>query len=191
MVIYTLDDVERVFGVTYTPDQRASLQDIPFSEDVLKACAGTHMLFPGFPISLLDVRAKQPGLFYSETGGWYANEPFAKDELVRPSWHLLRMEPVPESFGKNWDEQRKLLLSDEKVPSAALVAFATMLHFGVMKQRLFERCYVRTSDVDSDGNRVRVGGFDAGGFRVDAFWDGYRFDSLGVSSSRKFWTLSS
>ena len=185
MVIYTLDDVERVFGVTYTPDQRASLQDIPFSDDVLKACAGTHMLFPGYPLSLLDVRAKFTDLFFSKTGGWYENQAFVQVPLpVR--WHLLRMEPVPGSLGKNWDEQRKLLLSDEEVPSAVTVAFATMLHFGATKQRLFERCYVRTSDVDSDGNRVYVGRFDADGFFVDNYWYGYRYDGLGLSASRKF-----
>ena len=182
---YNLDDVERVFGVKYTPEQRASLKDIPFSDDVLKACAGTHMLFPGYPLSLLDVRAKFTDLFFSKTGGWYENQAFAQAPLpVR--WHLLRMEPVPESLGKNWDEQRKLLLSDEVVPTAALVAFATVLHFQSTKQRLFERCTVRMSDVDSDGDRVRVGDFDAGGFCVSGYWDGCRVGGLGVSASRKF-----
>ena len=184
-VCYTLDDVERVFGVTHSPEQKAARQNIPFTEDVLKACAGTHMLFPGFPLSLLEIRAKHADVF-SKMDCWYVNQPFAEDEPVRPSWHLLRMEPVPGSLGKSWDEQQKLLLPDEEVPSAALVAFATILHFEVMKQRLFERHYVRTSDVASGGRRVFVGVFDADGFLVGGDWDARRYGLLGVSSSRKF-----
>lgn len=175
---YTLEDVERAFGVTYTPVQRIALENIPFSEVVLKACVGTHMLFPGFPLSLLDIREKCKEHFYTKTGGWYSGEPFAKNMQVRPSWHLLRMEQVPDSLRKTWDEQKQLLLSDEEVPSSALVAYATMLHFGASKQRLFERCYVRTSDVDSGGGRVYVGFFDDDGF-------GVRGGSLGLASARK------
>ena len=183
---YTLDDVERIFGVTYTPEQRVALEKVPFSADVLTACAETHILVPGFPLSLLGVRAKHANLFYTKTGGWYANQAFATDIQVSSSWHLLRMEPVPESFGKTWDEQTKLLLSDEEIPSSALVTFATMLHFGATKQRLFERCYVRTSDIDSDGHRLFVGAFDAGGFYVRHCLDTGRRDILGWSSVRKF-----
>jgi hypothetical protein len=186
MVVYTLDDVERIFGVAYTPEQRTALENIPFSEEVLSACVGTHVLFPGYQLSLLQVREKHADLFYSKTGGWYAPQTFAKDVQVRPSWHLLRMEPMPGSFSKTWDEQCRLLLQDEEVPSAATVAFATMLHFKASGQRLFERCYVRTSDVASVGYRVVVGGFDAGGFLVNSDWDGLRYDALGVSSARKF-----
>jgi hypothetical protein len=185
---YTLDDVERIFGVTYTAEQRAALQDVQFSDDVLRACAGTHMLFPGFPLSLLDVRATFADLFFSKTGGWYAEE---KQSFSRASvpvrWHLLRTTPVPDSFSRTWSGQYTLLLPDEEVPSAATVAFATMLHFKATGQRLFESCYVRTSNVDADGNRVIVGGFDAVGFSVsDVYWDHDRRARLGLSSVRKF-----
>jgi hypothetical protein len=186
MAVYTLDNVERIFGVTYTPEQRASLTSMPFSEDVLDACVGTHMLFPGFPLSLLDVRATFADLFYSKRGGWYAGQTFAKDVQVRPLWHLLRMEPVAGSLGKSWKEQCKLLLPDEEVPSAATVAFATMLRFKATGQRLFGRCYVRTSDVDSDGDRADIGRFGADGFDVSYHWDTDRYGALGLSASRKF-----
>jgi hypothetical protein len=145
------------------------------------------MLFPGFPLSLLDVRATFADLFFSKTGGWYAEE---KQSFSRASvpvrWHLLRTTPVPESLGKTWDEQCRLLLPDEEVPSAATVAFATMLHFRATGQRLFKGCYVRTSDVGAVGLRVRVGRFAAGGFVVDDLWDHYRYGLLGLSSVRKF-----
>src|SRR5258708_4650210 len=72
--VYTFEDVESIFGVTYTPEPRAGLQGIPFSKEVLKACAGTHMLFPGLPLSLLDIREKHAAHFYTKSGGWYAEK---------------------------------------------------------------------------------------------------------------------
>lgn len=186
-VCYDLNEVETHFGVRYTPEQRDALAGIPFSEQVLRESVGTHMLFPGFPLSLLDVRDKHAALFYSKKGGWYAEEKHAFSRARVPvRWHLLRMEPVPKSFGKTWKEQQTLLGPDEEVPSAAVVAFATMLHFRMTGQRLFKSCYVRTSDVGSDGYRVDVGYFDAGGLYVYRDWDAYRYDSLGLASARKF-----
>ena len=182
--VYSIEDIQNVFGVSYTEEHIASLQIIPFSEAVLAECAGTHMLFPGFPMSLLQVHKKFAYLF-SAMGGWCENHPFAKTNLVRPSWDLLRMDPVPMSHSKTWAEQLTLLRPDEGVPSAALVAFATMLHFKVSGHRLFEDCYVRTSDVNSHGLRVDVGEFDADGFVVYGYEDGCRSSSFGLSSFRK------
>jgi len=185
--VYSLEEVEMVFGVKFTPEQRIGLENIPFSDEVLRECAGTHMLFPGFGLSLLDIREKFAVLFYTKTDGWYAEveETFSR-ETVPIRWHLLRMEPVPSSFSKSWDEQTALLLPDEDVPSAASVAFATMLHFMMSKQRLFERTCVRVSDVAADDIRVLVGLFDAGGLCVYGYWGGGRGDGLGLSSARKF-----
>lgn len=207
---YALADVERIFGVTYAKEKRTVLENIPFSEKVLKTCARTHMLFPGFPLTLLSIRAKYAHLFYAKTGGWYADQAFATEIQVSPTWHLLRMEPVPGSFSKTWDEQNQLLLPDEEVPSSALVVYATMLHFAATKKRLFQSCYVRMSDLDSGGRRVDVGltesGVDSGGlvdsggrrvlvglFDDDGLhvysgngWDGNRYNDLGLSASRKF-----
>ena len=40
--------------------------------------------------------------------------------------------------------------------------------------------------IDSDGNRVNLGDFDAGGLRVNYYWDNNRNDNLGLSSARNF-----
>ena len=186
-VCYDLDAVETRFDVKYTPEQRDALKDIPFAEDVLRACAGTHMLFPGFPLSLLDVNAKHAAHFYAKTGGWYTEEKqvFSR-ALVPVCWHLIRTTLVPASLNKTWNEQCLLLVPDEEVPPTAVIAFATMLHFGATGERLFQGCYVRTSDVDSDGYRVRVGFFYADGFHVYDYGDDSRYASFGLSSSRKF-----
>lgn len=186
-VVYSLADVEQVFGVIYSLEQREALAGVPFSEETLRACVGTHMLFPSFPISLLDIRERHAALFRTRTGGWYAEarETFSC-ETVPIRWHLLRIEPVKASRSKTWSEQKALLLADEDVPSATTVAFAMMLHHKVTGMRLFERLYVRTSDVVADGNRVTVGFFNAVGLDVSGGWDDSRDDYLGMSSARKY-----
>lgn len=183
---YSIEDVESAFGFEYTTEQKASLATIPFSKETLKACAGTHILFPGAPLSLLDIREKKADLCYSQSGGWYAEarETFSR-ETVPIRWHLLRMEPVPASLNKTWNNQTTLLQPDEEVPSAATVAFATMLHHNMSGVRIFEPTYVRVSDKNADGNRVYVGDFGAGGFYVGRCWGDYRGGRLGLSSVRK------
>ena len=183
--VYTPEDVESVFGVTYSSEQRDALASIPFSEETLRACAGTHVLFPGYGLSLLDIRERHSNLFFAKTGGWFGQEQHAFSRVPVPvRWHLLRMEPVPESFLKSWQEQQTLLLPDEEVPSAATVTFATMLHFKVTGVRLFKSSYVRTSDVDADGFRVFVGLFVDDGFDVYSVWDDRRA-VLGLASARR------
>ncbi len=50
---------------------------------------------------------------------------------------------------------------------------------------LFEKIYVRCVDLDSDGRRASVGDFDAGGLRVNVWYDDRRDDRIGVSAARK------
>lgn len=185
-IAYTVEDVESCFGVTFTPEERASLDAIPFSESVLRASAGTHMLFPSCSLSLLSIRDRHSALFYSRTEGWYAKEQeaFSRAPLA-VRWNLLRMDAVPESFSMAFAEQQQLLGSDEEVPSAPLVAFAAVLHCWKTQQRLFPSFYVRTSDVDADRDRVFVGLFDGYGLGVDCLWHDVRVSSIGVAAVRK------
>ena len=39
--------------------------------------------------------------------------------------------------------------------------------------------------LDSDGNRVNVGNFDAKGLNVNNYWDNNRNDNLGLASARQ------
>jgi hypothetical protein len=39
--------------------------------------------------------------------------------------------------------------------------------------------------IDSDGNRVYVGNFDADGLNVNNYWDNNRNDNIGVASARQ------
>ncbi|HEV7702306.1 MAG TPA: hypothetical protein VGO63_02600 [Candidatus Paceibacterota bacterium] len=123
--------------------------------------------------------------FYSKTGGWYSDQKFAREDKTSFGWLAIKKTPVSNSTSKNWNEQNKLLSALEKVPNAAEMSWFITTYFEVRGIRLFESIYVRTSSLDSDGRRVSVGSFDAGGLDV-GHWDGdSRHDSIGLSAARK------
>ena len=182
---FGVEEAIKYLGVNPTRQQTATLAEIPFSEEALTASKDTHILIAVFPLSTLEIRGKAPQnqrLFYDQS--WYNKESFAK-ERGEVSWHLIRRTPVPNSTSKTWDEQQALLSKDEETPTARIMTYMIIGHFLATGVRLFENIYVRSSDVASDGYRVGVGGFDAGGLRVGSYWGDRRDDDLGVSSARK------
>ncbi len=172
------------FGVNPTKQQSAYLAEVPFTEEVLASCKDTHVLVAVFPMSVLDIRGacKDQSLFYNQD--WYNKQAFAKDR-GEVGWHLVCKTPVKDSTSKTWDEQQKLLGKDDETPSVRVVVYTMIGHFRATGERLFENIYVRCSDLDSGGNRVNVGNFDAKGLYVDIIWDDYRYDYLGLASARK------
>jgi hypothetical protein len=180
---YGLSDVETTFGERFTPEQVEALENVPFSPKVLRECAGTHMLFPTFGMSLLDIFVKGPHPLFGMSTGWYTSEPFAK-KLLPVRWCLLRTTPHPESLNKAWAAQCSLLGTNETLVSAAVVAFATALHFRWFGQRLFEGNYVRTSDAFSDCFCASAGVYDTRMFYVYQCRDSTCDAKLGLASER-------
>ena len=64
------------------------------------------------------------------------------------------------STNKTWDEQQALLANNEETPTAQVMVYTIIGYFLATGERLFEKIYVRCSDVDSGGLRVFVGDFD-------------------------------
>jgi hypothetical protein len=187
MNYFGIEETIRHFGVNPSKQQLAYLSEVPFSEEVLKSCKDTHVLVAVFPLSILDVRTitkKLAGqtLFYNQD--WYDKQAFAKDK-GEVGWQLVRKEPVANSTSKNWNEQQALLSKDEETPKARIVVYTMVGHFLATGECLFEKVYVRCSDLVSGGNRVFVGVFDSEGLIVNYYWDDYRSDGIGVSSARK------
>jgi hypothetical protein len=178
-----LSGVVEHFGIVPTDEQIVALGEIPFNEATLKACAETHILVADVGLSLLNVRSKvRGGLFYTQD--WYDNEKFAT-RTEKACWRLIRKTPVKDSTSKMWSDQKALLGDEDEVPTARAITYVTMLYYMARNERLFEDVYIRTSDVDSGGHRVRVGHFDEDGFRVYRWFDSGRNGDLGVSSARK------
>ena len=137
-------------------------------------------------MSILDIRAKVKGelwqAFYDQS--WYNKEAFAKDR-GEIGWHLIRKTPVPESLNKTWTDQQALFGKDDETLKAVVMVYTIIGHYKATNERLFEKVWVRCSDLVSDGRRVLVGGFDAGGLHINLYWDDNRYDYLGLASARK------
>lgn len=184
---FGIEEAIKYFGVNPSKQQLAYLAEVPFSEEVLKSCKDTHVLVAVFPMSILDIRgiAKKQSdqtLFYSQD--WYDKQAFAKDK-GEVGWQLVHKEPIADSTSKTWNEQQALLSKDEETPTARTVVYTMVGHFLATGERLFEKIYVRCVDLVSDGDRVSVGIFDAGGLSVVNYWGGSRNGSIGLSAARK------
>ena len=176
------------YGVNPSRRELAALAEVPFTEEVLEAAKATHILVAVFPLSILDIRGKvERALFYGHEDAWYNKQAFAKDR-GETMWHLISKTPVENSTSRNWDDQQSLLAKDEETPTARVMTYTIVGHFKATGERLFERVYVRCSDFDSFGRRVRVGDFDSRGLSVsgDGSGDGLRLGLLGLASARKF-----
>ncbi|MFO0718837.1 MAG: hypothetical protein U0522_02330 [Candidatus Paceibacterota bacterium] len=184
---FGIEEAIKHFGVNPTKQQLACLAEVPWSEEVLKSCKDTHVLVAVFPLSILDIRGharKQSDrtLFYSQD--WYDKQAFAKDK-GEVGWQLVRKEPIANSTSKMWNDQQALLSKDEETPTARIVVYTMVGHLLATGERLFEKIYVRCVDLDSDGDRVSVRGFDAGGLVVYGWCGGDRDFSIGLSAARK------
>lgn len=181
---FGVEEAVQHFGVKPSRAQLSALAEIPFTEAELREVKDTHVLVAVFPLSINEVRGKMTAkLFYDQS--WYNKESFAKDR-GDVSWQLVRKTQVENSTSKTWDEQKALLAKNEETPTARVMVYTIIGHFLATGERLFEKVYVRCSDVDSVGGRVGVGLFDADGLDVDNYWGALRLDFVGVASARKF-----
>ncbi|HEY4519493.1 MAG TPA: hypothetical protein VJH33_00440 [Candidatus Paceibacterota bacterium] len=185
------EEVTTARGVTYTDEQLATFRDTLPAQEVLEWCRNNGMMLIAGPpknMSLLDVRALKTDYFYTKKNNWYSSksERFAKNDKAEPVWIALRKKPVERSFNKDWNEQKELVAPPNVVPNVAELVWALTTYKAVRGVYLLPNVYVRTSSVDSDGDRVDVGPFAAGGLLVGHSWDDDRLSRLGVSASRKF-----
>ncbi len=185
----TPEEVTKARGaIVYTGEETQKLAESLPPQDVLKWCKENgYAVMPAPPraCSTLDVREIQSAHFYSKTGGWYADQKFAREDKTSFGWLLIKKTPVPNSTSKTWNEQNKLLSALEKVPNAAEMSWFITTYFEVRGVRLFEGVYVRTSSLDSGGYRVSVGSFVSDGLYVSVSWDDFRGGNIGLSAARK------
>jgi len=175
-------DVVEHFGVEYG-DEISKLLQIPFSENVLEECKDTHILFAGYPLTILDIRSKvSPELFPVADNRWYARLAFAKADKVKTRWYLMRKDIVPNSTDKTHAEQTMMLAKNEEVPRACEVVFMTILAYLVMDECLFEGVYARCKDITKNGGRACVLGYPNGGIGLEGFSSAYFM--VGSAASR-------
>ena len=185
-----VEEVAQHLGIRFLDDQLRHLAKVPFSENTLNKCRETHVLAPGYPLSIRELRQRSPsGLIHPGENPWYGKMPFAAQETVGLRWYLMRASILPESTDKTLDEQESLL-EHEETPRACELVYATILHYLVSGIRLFDRGELaRCQDiVDRYGNLVNggvmVGRFESEGLHISCLWTHYRLYYLGLASSR-------
>ena len=88
-----IEEVSEHYGIVFGNEQLARMSRIPFLGATLEACKDTHMLVAGFPMTILEIRAKtskNSKTFYSQGNTWYDKQVFAANERVRLRWYLIR-----------------------------------------------------------------------------------------------------
>jgi hypothetical protein len=180
---FGVEEAIKHFGVNPSKQRLAALSEVPFTEGTLEECKSTHILVAVFSLSILEIKGKMTSkLFYDLS--WYNKEFFAKDK-GEVAWQLVRKTPVDNSTSKIWQEQQALLGKTEETPKAQMMIYTIIGHFLATGERLFERIYVRCSDVDSDGYQVYVGFFDSSGLGVGGYClDDFSHHYIGVASAR-------
>ena len=138
------DEVEAKFGVNFTAKQHRLLSVVPFSAEVLQACAETHILVAGYALSIIDIHGRATDAFYSKTRPWYGEpeQRFATKTKVTVAWHLVRKSALPDSTSKSWSDQRLLVNVPDTIPPTCLVVYTAILHFLVRppdRARLWRR----------------------------------------------------
>lgn len=168
------------FGINPTRDQLSVLAEVPFAEETLEECRETHVLVAVFPMSILDVYDKIYNGFSEDAE--YKNQAFAKDK-GELSWELIKKTPIEDSTDGIYREQLTLLSDKEKVPTAQVMVYTIIGHFFTTGERLFERIYIRCSDMDSRGAHVFIGKFFSSGLYIGSLFDGYSYNDLGLASA--------
>lgn len=154
-------------GESYTEDQLASLETVPYSDQVLMVCAKTHVLFPGFILSAEELynRQNRPDVWRNEAGGrpilrlggtktFGCEDDFWVRKKLEVRWYLVATQPKKAVLNYRdqcvFAEQAKSLGQNEYIPHAI-----ELLYPRWAKSYLnIERGEYLTASVSSNDRRV-------------------------------------
>jgi hypothetical protein len=182
--VFGVEEGTQHMNVKFRRFELAGFAEVPWADEELEEVKETHVLVAVPSISIATMRENiTKKNVYRADSTWHLKQPFAV-RLGLPDWRLVRKAAVPNSTSKLWDEQRKLLWANDDVPSSRVLCYTMGGRYLQTGEKLFSDVWVRTSDVDSDGVRVRVV-FGADGVGVGRGWDGIRSGGIAVASARK------
>lgn len=129
-------DVEQVLGERYSRKYRNQLNRVSFSEETLRACAKTHILIPGFPVTIMDmIRNTKTNLKLrtnlEKWNGANTRQTFMNTQ-VSVRWFLIRIEPL------KFLECEHVLMEGERVTTARDAAYASVISNLVVNKVLFQ-----------------------------------------------------
>ncbi len=211
--------VKTTYGVELDSEELQEIENIPFSREDLEQAKQLGMMLvlrvPRLgegktekPLTIDQIRERFSGgdtlggpkkkkqkMFYRAKGeGWYDAEEFATQETPKLGWGLVMKSVLPDSLGKDWDQQEEVLkkwAKQNKIDPASVkrrtpveIAYDTFLYYGENKESLLEDKWDWSGVRSSGGHFVGVGGFDSGGLGVSGGARGRSGSSLGVCPSR-------
>jgi len=211
--------IKTTYGVELSPGELQEIENIPFTREDLEQAKQLGMMLvlrvPRLgegktekPLTIDQIRErfssgdtlgnpkkKKGKMFYRAKGkGWYDGEKFATQETPKLGWGLVMKSVLPDSLGKNWDQQEEVLkkwAKQNKIDPSLVkrrtpveIAYDTFLYYGENKESLLEDKWDWSGVQSSDGRFVRVGSFDSDGLHVGYGTRAYTYSRLGVCPSR-------
>jgi hypothetical protein len=167
-----------------SPEDLMALQHIPYTEDHLRECAETHILFidVGPPIVTLETMVGDE--FNYDFDSLVGDDVKSSTEPAR--WRLIRKAPLDQSFSRSLHTQLQLIDgSIDELPSPRQIIYMIVLHYLVNGERLLKNTLVRTNRTDSNAGDVYVGDFDGNGLFICSLEEDDVGEHLGIAPSRK------
>lgn len=170
-------------------DRKVLLEKLPLQSE-FEWCRKNGMMLVASPPSVFSLRTIQERYqCLNDAHPWYLRytQEFSKNDTVRPLvWIAFQKNPVVDSFGKKFAEQCALIGESVKIPNIAAAAWCLVAYLAVRGIRLYEKVRTRTSSIDSGGNSVSIGNFNASGIHIDHHFNNHSKPNLGISMSRIF-----
>lgn len=141
---YGLPEVVRHFGQV-TIEQRVVLSRVPFSEQILRDCADSHVLFLDMGQSIVSM-AYQFSNFMGHIweSGRLARYGFATNTAA-PTWRLIRKTTIPRSVNVAVHRQGEVLREHDMIPGPREVFCLCLLHrlegHGRLMNHRYALCY--------------------------------------------------
>lgn len=170
-------------------DKRILLERLP-PQNEFEWCRRNGMILVASPPCAFSLRTIQERYHcLNDAHPWYLRytQEFSKNDTTEPlMWVALQKSPIMDSFGKKFTEQRTLVVESVTIPNIATTAWCLMVYLVVRGVRLYEKVRTRTSSIDSGGNSVSIGNFNASGIHIDHHFDNHSKPNLGISMFRIF-----
>jgi hypothetical protein len=167
----------------------ASDISIPFTKVVLHQHQHTHCLVLVEPVTIFEIRACVPELFWEYDRKeqkfkemWYDGYHFFAHDRGAAQWSLVRKGVLTETRWKYYSEQTDLIPVCEQEAKVREVIYTMVVYYQQNKERICETTYAQCADRTPRGNRIAVGVFDGGGMHLNAWADEYRFGNVGVAT---------
>ena len=136
----SVEAVAQTFGVVFSIQQMTQLMSSTYYEQTLQRCKDTHILFPGYPLTIFELSYIKPGLVICDRdcreGFWYDYKDLIYKDTPKCRWYLVRKDLLFNDAGPQIEENEEML-------SPVEIIFMLVLYQHVTHTRLFSNAYLR------------------------------------------------